>query len=1672
MSHLNPGLLSAYNSLTDKHLAGYFNNTRIRRHLVKVGLITRSGNIVPDKEYKYNVMRRYHERHMRECLAQAIFNKVLDIERHHQTQIKRKLEDFAQRERVNKIKVEHSRRCNGDVIPLRSPRPPSGPRNGQTWHSGPEVEQSESSESPGSSRPNTAPEKIQRPVRLQPIHSGSTHRPSQSSSPRASSGDKEQLDSNVLDRDGVRHVTVGKFSTGISPYRLPVINNFITPVPPPSKRKARSFKSAPNESMRGRKLRPTTAPSVPVVTKESIFHKTSVHSNVSITMVLCCKMVNLSHNDIDLRHEVKVFQQHCGGENICVYKGKLREGDCFRFISRRHRGFPFSLTFYLNSMQVERLSSCCEFRYRRGSRLGGKRGHFSFVSVDGASPCYRCIIAMGLDKKPTPPPKGKEQDTDGEGFFSSSLEMAEDTRDKGEETVRQECLSNIEAESAQGHADGDHKDPEANDTIHEVQNDKGKDGYDEDFEADDERVDDEKEECEPHTMNTQCPSPSNEERDSHSESEENREDDSQESDDDEKGTYTDTEAEEDNTREKAPSVSSRSASFSSDSNEDSGSEAADVKEVMTDRASSCVSRGESAEEDKTGQEVEEHIQLEQDDPGQGSLKEVKASEETMEPASADNDEAIFDAKIQTTTTVEEERVEPQDSALDRPKEEDSLSNVQTGMAGGVASEYTETDPKEIVEEAKHERAKSVQEKLAEAIMKETQCDSEPELSDTSTEEEEDQNCIGSVELQENAPVSLPQSPYTKVEISDEQSIQAEAESPAENFGDKINANFMEKQEAGDTQELPHDEQQPTFERQREETEEMSTETELQEQRSLSIVLDNSEELVKENRNNVEEKKMEMAAKETGEWETEGSGEAHTEATQCNFSGVDEFKTEESKNKAKENETRTEDTENGGVPTPEETSNVYKDVGKSQDDLITLKADQTEDHKTCASENLGSNDTEKRESIQEPAEGGAADPDEKDNDTIGQIDEMTDTMTNAEPEANTEDADNLDKLNTIEHGDEHTEQEEKHDAIQHNEADIGEEHDKLNVAKTNAPENQVVEENINNKDMEVLSEKNNEATEEPVGEVDTIVEKERIPIGIQVVPEEQVSTDQPTILEEQKELDYEDKTQSLFKMKPVEIEAKNEEGEEMAGNVELKAKESEPEKLESKENVDVEQQVELENNIEFVDKNMDSGLERESEAVSKTETHSQVQAQLTVSEGENSRSSLTETVVKSDEEKEDKDETEEFGGKNVDELLEADENQSRTEDKAEQAQDIESNEGDKEREAEETMSGSIAAEIAAMQITNTEEQMETKEEKDIEEGIETVSVTSGYNTEISRNDTNEIGQHQKLQNESNTAPEASMENENEQTMASTEKCETTKHPPEGNNDDINNPGLTEGADEDITETKSELKAQDEQHDQVQPLKESEPDNLLDKELAGMEPKVTENKEDESKANVEEYCMADGTAESLSDTTENRVEISEPTVAEGQNMSNETKSSEVEIEGKVNESDYNGYNDISEGDVKADQDEKTTDIPRTLNVIAHSADQIITIDSQSPQPEALMCEGKFNTTAEENQEAIVEEGGNDLVTNLEEKRTETVIELPGYEEQTLYGAKADSQTLATEVRDGDDTSELRSSHSKDEETRGLRATQGMSDGEGEPSVESKLEDQSKDEVQNSVPHSTSG
>ncbi|GCB75532.1 hypothetical protein scyTo_0019778 [Scyliorhinus torazame] len=76
----------------------------------------------------------------------------------------------------------------------------------------------------------------------------------------------------------------------MSPYRLPVINNYVTPVPPPPRKREK------NGTLRGRRLRPTTAPNGPatLLAKDTPKpHRSFSHSNVLITMVYRGKRLHL-----------------------------------------------------------------------------------------------------------------------------------------------------------------------------------------------------------------------------------------------------------------------------------------------------------------------------------------------------------------------------------------------------------------------------------------------------------------------------------------------------------------------------------------------------------------------------------------------------------------------------------------------------------------------------------------------------------------------------------------------------------------------------------------------------------------------------------------------------------------------------------------------------------------------------------------------------------------------------------------------------------------------------------------------------------------------------------------------------------------------------------------------------------------------------------------------------------------------------------------------------------------------------------------------------------------------------------------------------------------------------------------------------------------------------------
>ena len=73
--------------------------------------------------------------------------------------------------------------------------------------------------------------------------------------------------------------------------------------------------------------------------------------------------------------------------------------DEFTFVSHRHTDYPLGLSLYVKGLIDSRISTCCEYKHRHGVRLGGERGHFAIVSVEGSKPCLKYILEKTKKQK-------------------------------------------------------------------------------------------------------------------------------------------------------------------------------------------------------------------------------------------------------------------------------------------------------------------------------------------------------------------------------------------------------------------------------------------------------------------------------------------------------------------------------------------------------------------------------------------------------------------------------------------------------------------------------------------------------------------------------------------------------------------------------------------------------------------------------------------------------------------------------------------------------------------------------------------------------------------------------------------------------------------------------------------------------------------------------------------------------------------------------------------------------------------------------------------------------------------------------------------------------------------------------------------------------------------------
>uniref|UniRef100_T1IPG0 DUF4590 domain-containing protein n=1 Tax=Strigamia maritima TaxID=126957 RepID=T1IPG0_STRMM len=97
-------LLGNYNSLLDDNLAEYFSNPRIRRHLIRAGLIRQNGELVSPQDYKSRVLEEQRWLASQAFLARAIVQRALDLEFSRRAHLQTKLEEIIRLELVERVR--------------------------------------------------------------------------------------------------------------------------------------------------------------------------------------------------------------------------------------------------------------------------------------------------------------------------------------------------------------------------------------------------------------------------------------------------------------------------------------------------------------------------------------------------------------------------------------------------------------------------------------------------------------------------------------------------------------------------------------------------------------------------------------------------------------------------------------------------------------------------------------------------------------------------------------------------------------------------------------------------------------------------------------------------------------------------------------------------------------------------------------------------------------------------------------------------------------------------------------------------------------------------------------------------------------------------------------------------------------------------------------------------------------------------------------------------------------------------------------------------------------------------------------------------------------------------------------------------------------------------------
>ncbi|CAH8636771.1 unnamed protein product [Schistosoma haematobium] len=488
--------LEAYNSLTDKHLVNYFSTSRMRRHLINNGLITENGEVIPESEYKETKIRENLKRAFLEVIAHAMVEKSLEVERLRQGKLQRDLEELCRLNRVKRLREERQQRSEEAILSklvINSPRSIEKSEFLETHY--PDNTTNQNNQQKINKKKSTKRKHSQKNKQfhyqiitssLTPYSSEyySYYRQPKSPFRRSSNSSNTKINNKQLrtftkhskhhnnnnhnkskDRDiqGDQHTkTIDDFhhennahnaSEQVDDYNICRNNN----------KEVREARKTLNQY---RLPSQTEVKQTSCIVKFMYLGISSTEESKIQHIIDQQKnkkeeknsMNNNNDTNQSLSRLITVIQQPNGGNTHTLFKGLLQPGDTFQIISKRVYGFPFSLTIYVDGTQDTRISACCEYRHRQGARIGGKHGHFIYLSVEGSFPCFRCRAFKKLKQRQQQEKmKRKEKFTTDENDNKIQQEEADEYDNSDDLKVYED---DFETEDKKINGDGDYNEVE------------------------------------------------------------------------------------------------------------------------------------------------------------------------------------------------------------------------------------------------------------------------------------------------------------------------------------------------------------------------------------------------------------------------------------------------------------------------------------------------------------------------------------------------------------------------------------------------------------------------------------------------------------------------------------------------------------------------------------------------------------------------------------------------------------------------------------------------------------------------------------------------------------------------------------------------------------------------------------------------------------------------------------------------------------------------------------------------------------------------------------------------------------------------------------------------------------------------------------------------------------